>query len=93
MREEDVAVGEVQPGEQDELVARLYALKPVGERWIDLEQRLRCAFECLIRSVGGKAERRANDADRVREIPLVLCRAGKSCAVAGFRLLLGEGCN
>jgi hypothetical protein len=78
VRQEDVAVGEVKPGEQDQLVARLYAVKPVGDGWIDLEQRLRCALECLIRGVGGSAERRPDDADRVHDVPLALRHACKS---------------
>jgi hypothetical protein len=57
MCQEDAAVGEVQPGEHDELVAGLDALKPVGNGGIELEPRLRCAFERLIGSVGWGAER------------------------------------
>src|SRR5207302_2389983 len=54
MRQEDAAVGEVQPGEHDELIAGLDAVKPGG---IELEPRLRCAFERLIGSVGWGAKR------------------------------------
>jgi hypothetical protein len=50
-------VGDVQPGEHDELVTGLDAVKPVGNGGIELEPRLRCAFERLIGSVGGGAER------------------------------------
>jgi len=56
-RQEDAAVGDVQPGEHDELVAGLDAVKAVGNGGIELEPRLRCAFERLIGSVGGAAKR------------------------------------
>jgi hypothetical protein len=54
MRQEDAAVGEVQPGEHVELIG-LDAVKPVDNGGIELELRPRCAFERVIGSVGGGA--------------------------------------
>jgi hypothetical protein len=60
----------VQPGEQDEFVSGLDAVESVGEGGVDLEQRVRCAFERLIGSVAGQTERRVDDADRMHHVRL-----------------------
>jgi hypothetical protein len=65
---EDVAVGEVEQGEQDQFVAGLDAVECVGEGGVDLELRLGCTFECLVGRAGARAQRRADDADRAQHV-------------------------
>lgn len=55
---QDSAVGEVQPGEQDQLVAGPEAMECVDEAWVDLEQRVGCALERLVGRFDGRAQRR-----------------------------------
>src|SRR5262245_25414633 len=67
---EDISVGEVEPGEQDQLVADADAMKRVAEDGLDLEQRFGCALEGLIRGLSRRAQRRADDADRTDRVLL-----------------------
>jgi hypothetical protein len=53
---EDASVGEVQPGEHDQLVTRLDAVQGVGERGIDLQERLRRALG-LVGGIGDRVKR------------------------------------
>jgi hypothetical protein len=55
MRLEDVAVGEVQPGEQDQLVADLNPMKSVAEGRVDVEHGAGCALERLVGGVVRRA--------------------------------------
>ncbi len=59
-------------GEHDQLVTRFDAVQRVGERGIDLQQRFRCARECLVGGTGDRAQRRANDPDWVQQVGLGL---------------------
>src|SRR5262249_18795168 len=64
----NLAIGEVQPGEQYQLVTRLDPVERVGERGVDLEQRRGCAFGRLIGGVRYGAERRGEDPDRMDDV-------------------------
>jgi len=88
---EDASVGEVQPGEHDQLVARLDAVQRFGESWLDLQKRLRCALG-LVGGIGHRAERRANHADRVHSVRLGLHLVRKSHSSAAARERI-DGCS
>jgi hypothetical protein len=60
---EDVSVGEVEPGEQDQLVAGVDPMQCVRVASIDLEDGGGCAFECLVRRLFWRGQRRPDDAD------------------------------
>lgn len=75
---QDVAVGEVEPGEHDELVAGLDAMEGVGEGGVDLEGRFGCAFERLVGRVGGPTQRRVDDADWMHQVGLAFAHRSQS---------------
>ena len=66
----DVAVGEMQPGQQDQLVPYLDAVEGGLERRVDVELRAGSVLEGLVRGVGSRPERRADDADRLQGVYL-----------------------
>jgi hypothetical protein len=67
---EDVPVGEVQPGEQDQLVADADSVQRGADAGLDLEQGFGRALERLVRSVRRRTQCRADDADSVDRVGL-----------------------
>jgi hypothetical protein len=60
-----------------DVVAGLEAVQCVGEDGFDLEQGVGCFLRCLVRGVGDRAQRRADNADRMDQVPLLLAHCAR----------------
>src|SRR5690242_12729608 len=83
---EDVSVGEVEPGEQDEFVADADPMQSVTEGGRDLEHGCGCALEGLVRRLRRRAQARADDADRAYPVWLASVHPCASLARAAVRV-------
>src|SRR5262249_48593449 len=84
---EDVSVGEVEPGEQDQCVADADPMERVGEDGIDLEHGFGGALEGLVRGIRRRAQPRVDDADRAHGVRLDSVHRCTSLARAAVRVI------